>query len=95
MSANTIAAAFVIFTGLPAHVLCAYCLEATDPAQHYPARESKNGGACELCSYSDEGNVRGTGRSDIFISTNPTLPQCPVQALCLDIVKRKLARAVR
>lgn len=91
MQANALAAAVAILSGKPVHVLCAGCLEETDPQALYSARECKNGGDCERCSYSDEGNVRGTGMSDIFITTNPNLPQCPAQALTMHIVECKLA----
>jgi hypothetical protein len=91
MSANTLAAILVALTGKPAHAICAHCLMVTDPHEQYSARAVPSGGDCELCSYSDEGNVRRSGLSDMFVSLNPNLPQCPVQALTVAIVERKLA----
>jgi hypothetical protein len=93
-AANTIAAALAIATGKSVHTVCVHCLHATDPHEEHYARMIPAGGDCELCTFSDPG-CRGARRdaSDMFVTTNPNLPQCPAQALTLHVVCGKLAGA--
>ena len=91
MTANSIAAALALSTGKQVHAICVYCLHTTDPHEQHYARMIPVGGDCELCSFSDPGHRGSRGAdSDMFVTTNPNLPQCPIQALTLHLVSEKL-----
>lgn len=92
-TANVLAASLVLMTGKATHAICVSCLHATDPHEEHYARMIPAGGDCELCSFSDLGfrGPRGSD-SDMFVTTNPNLPLCPVQALTLHVVSSKTSR---
>jgi hypothetical protein len=82
MNANGYAAALAILTGKPARAICVWCLHAHDPHEQHPARRIPAGGVCSLCPYDGP---------DMLVATIPGLPECPVQALTIALVERRLA----
>jgi hypothetical protein len=88
LTANVAAAALRLVAGKPAHAICVHCLHATDPHEERYARMIPAGGDCELCPFSDAGFRGPSLGSDMFVVINPDLPQCPAQALTLELVRR-------
>lgn len=91
MNANEFAVALSIATNKPVHAVCVLCLHRTDPHEEHYARMIPAGGDCELCAFSDPGyrGMRGDA-SDMFVTTNPDLPVCPVQELTRYVVQARL-----